>query len=416
MPTYQPRITDRELSNQLASIGAVVVEGPRGCGKTMSGRSFSKSEVLLDVREDLRELAKLEPATLLKQEAPLLIDEWQLEPELWNHVRRAVDERRLPGQFILTGSAVPADDITRHSGAGRFARVRMRPFSLFELGASSGEISVSALLGEEEQKCSDTDVSLQGLADHLMAGGWPGLLDAPVDTRVGLVRNYVQDVWRVDVHRVDGVKRDPIRVRRVLQSLARNVATPTKVSTLAADAGGEKPLEWETVAAYLDALERIMVLENTPAWAPSIRSRSRLRGVPKRHLVDPSIAAAALGIGSERIIRDLKYTGFLFENMAVRDLRVYTQPLGGEVFHYRDNTGLEADVIVELPDGRWSAFEVKMGYQQVEEASRSLLKLADKIDQRRHGPPVCLGVIVLKGPGYRRPDGVQVVPITAMGP
>lgn len=416
--TYQPRVVDAELQQKLTAHGAVLIEGPKACGKTETARQASASEVLLDVDDRARAAAAVDPALILNGDTPRLLDEWQVEPRIWNHVRRAVDERREPGQFILAGSAVPADDSTRHSGAGRISRLRMRPMSLFESGLSDGSISLVRLLEGETIAADDRGLALMDIAEAIARGGWPALHEAPVEVAMESVADYLEEICRTDISQVDSVRRDPPRVRRLLRSLARNVATHVTMATLAADTadGGNDPLKQHTVGEYLTALERLFVVENQPPWEPHLRSRSILRKSPKRHFVDPSLAASALGADPAAMLRDLNLFGFLFESSVVRDLRVYSQAGRGEVRQFRDNKGLEVDAIVEL-DGRWGAFEIKIGGEKnVEEAASNLLKFAGEIDTKRSGEPAALGVIVAGGYGYARDDGVQVIPVTALGP
>ncbi len=417
MPRYRPRLADQELVARLASAGAVVIEGPRASGKTWTARQFAGSEVLLDVDDQARRLARLEPPELLIGETPRLIDEWQLEPQVWNHVRRAVDDRQSKGQFILTGSAVPRDDFTRHSGAGRFSRLRLRPMSLFELGHSTGAVSLRSVLGCEGIHGCEARLAVRDLARFVCVGGWPGHLGSSGAEAMRTNRDYLAEVCRVDVGRVNGVKHDPGRVQRLIQSLARNVATCASLATIAADlAGPEPPPTGRTARNYMTALERLMLVEDQPPWAPHLRSRSRLRMSPRRHFVDPSLAAAALGADPERLIHDVAWFGLLFESMVVRDLRVYAQATDADVYHYRDNTGLEVDAIVDAGFNRWAAFEVKLGTHRIDDAARSLLKFADRVDTERCGEPSALAVIVHDGYGYMRPDGVGVIPIGALGP
>jgi hypothetical protein len=414
---YTPRIVDEELASLLEASGAVLIEGPRGCGKTATGRNTCASEALLDVDDDMRSAVSVNPAAVLDGETPRLIDEWQLAPAIWNHVRQAVDDRRQPGQFVLTGSAVPADDVTRHSGAGRFTRLRMRPMSLFELGRSEGRISLASLLAGEEPESVACDLSVQAIANDVVVGGWPALRDLTVPRALRVLRDYISELCRVDVSKVDEVRRDPARVERLLVSLARNVATHAAATTLAADAGGsDGPLNDDTVREYLDVLERLMVVENQPAWSTHLRSTHRLRRAPKRHFVDPSLAAAALGATPERLLREIRRFGFLFESLVVRDLRVYAQAADARVFQYRDSSGLEVDAIVEAYDGRWAAFEVKLDSSRVDEAAANLLKFAKKIDTDVSGKPAMLGVITGGKLGFELEKGVQMIPIGALGP
>jgi hypothetical protein len=415
---YRSRIVDRELASLLAAAGAVVVEGPRGCGKTETALRASASAVRLDVDDQARAAGNLAPALLLDGARPRLLDEWQLVPGVWNYVRREVDARGgRAGQFILTGSAVPADDVTRHSGALRFARLRMRPMSLLETGMSTGAVSLAALLAGEEPRAADPGLGIKGIAEVVAAGGWPALIGRPVDAALLVLRGYLDEIRRVDLTRVDGVARDPENVGRVLRSLARHVATQASARSIAADVGGaESPIDHHTVLTYLAALARVFVVEDLPAWSPALRSRTVLRSAPTRHFVDPSLAVAALGADPDRLLRDVETLGLLFESLAIRDLRVFAQALGASVFHYRDATGLEVDAIVERRDGTWAAFEVKLGPGAVDEAARGLLRLAARVDPARVGPPAALVVLTGWGYGYRRPDGVCVVPIGALGP
>jgi predicted AAA+ superfamily ATPase len=394
-----------------------VIEGPKACGKTATARRVAASEVLLDVDLNARRAIEVDPALVLAGSTPRLLDEWQIEPSIWNHVRRTVDERPRPGQFILTGSAVPADDITRHTGAGRIARLRMRPMSLFEMGQSTGEISLSDLFDGRVSSSPDPGLTVLGLAEEVARGGWPGLRGRGIPDALLAVRDYLEEIARVDVGRVDGVRHDPDRVMRLLRSLARNVATHAAATTLASDTGGaEGPLKDDTVREYLGALTRLMVVEDQPAWAPHLRSGHRLRTAPKRHFVDPSLAVAALRTTPARLLDDLGLLGFLFESLVVRDLRIYGQAADAQVSQYRDSSGLEVDAIVEAHDGRWLAFEVKLGQGQVDEAAASLTRFVERIDTESCGTPAMLGVIVGSGYGYRRKDGVAVIPIGALGP
>ena len=417
---YRPRIVDPELAARLAATGAVVIEGPKGCGKTATARQVARSEVLLDVDENARRAIAIDPSLVLDGPVPRLFDEWQLEPTLWNHLRRAVDARQQPGQFILTGSAAPTDDITRHTGAARITRLRMRPMSLFETGHATGAISLAALLAGESARSQESTLTVTDLATLVVIGGWPGNLTRTSAQAMQASRDYLDEIRRVDLSRVDRSTRDPGKVGRLLRALARHVATEASLATLMADTvgaeGADGALARETVRDYLDALERVMIIEDQPAWAPHLRSRSRIRNAAKRHFVDPSLAAAALRATPARLLADLNALGLLFESLVVRDLRVYAQASDATVLHYRDNTGLEVDAIVEVSDGRWAAFEVKLGQGQVDAAAASLLTFATRVDTAKCGAPAALGVITASGYGYRRPDGVHVIPIGALGP
>jgi predicted AAA+ superfamily ATPase len=416
--TYLPRIVDEELADLLQAVGGVVVEGPKACGKTETARRLAASEVRLDIDVNARATAAVEPSLLLAGATPRLLDEWQLQPSVWNHVRRAIDDRGRTGQFILTGSAVPADDITRHTGAGRIARLRMRPMTLLEAQLGSGAISLAALLAGAPPRSPDPGLAIPELARAIAVGGWPGLHSLAPRQALRAVRDYLDEIRRTDVQRVEGgIRRDPERVGRLLRSLARNVATPATLTTLASDAGGaDGPLKDDTVREYLDALGRLLIVEDQPAWAPHLRSRYALRNAPKRHFVDPSLAVAALRATPERLLEDIRLLGLLFESLVVRDLRVYAQACDAQVLHYRDSDGLEVDAIVQRADGTWGAFEIKLGATQAEEAAAVLQRFARRIDTDRCGEPAVLGVIVGAGYGYRRKDGIAVIPIGALGP
>lgn len=384
----------------------------------MTAQRKAASEVLLDVDRRAQDMIAVSPDLVLEGATPRLIDEWQTAPVIWNHVRRAVDARAGKGRFILTGSAIPPDDITRHTGAGRIVRLRLRPMSLFELGSSTGKVSLRDVLSGAPVRHPTADLPVHDLARLLCVGGWPGNLALSAEEALRVNRGYVEDICRADLQRVDGVRRDPDRVQRFLRSLARNVATCASLATIARDVAGPERASMtnHTARSYLTGLERLMVVEDQPAWAPHLRSRSRLQVSAKRHFVDPSIAAAALGVGPEHLLRDFSWFGLLFESMVIRDLRVYAQAMGARVYHYRDHTGLEVDAVVDAGPGRWAAFEIKLGLSRIDDAVRSLLKFADRVDTSRCGEPAALGVIVERGFGYVRPDGVSVIPLRALGP
>ncbi len=415
--SYEPRVVDGELRKRLLAMGAIVIEGPKACGKTETARRIAKSEVLLDVDLNAQQMMAVDPSLVLEGEAPRLIDEWQVEPSIWNHVRRMVDKRHQPGQFILTGSAVPSDDATRHTGAGRFTRLRMRPMTLFETGHTNGAISLKAVFDGEIPRSADPGLSVKDLAERVTMGGWPALQSYTLSAATLAVRDYIEEIRRVDVGRVANTRRDPSKVGRLLRALARNTATYASVATLAADTGGaEGPIDIHTAHDYIDALERLMIIENQPAWSPHLRSKSALRKAAKRHFIDPSIAVAALGARSDQLLNDLNLFGFLFESLVVRDLRVYTQDLDARVLQYRDNTGLEVDAIIETADGKWGAFEIKLGQGLIETAAENLKRFVNRVDTHKSGQPVILAVVVGSGYGYVRDDGIAVIPIGALKP
>jgi uncharacterized protein len=415
---YRPRLADAELQNLLQATGAVVLEGPRAVGKTETARRAAASEVRFDVDDAGRAAALIDPGIPLVGPRPRLIDEWQLVPGVWNRVRRAVDEAGgSAGQFILTGSAVPADDSTRDSGAMRIGRLRLRPMSLSESGHSTSAVSLAAMLHGEPPSAPDPGQSLPDLVDRIVIGGWPALLDRTPSQVQQVLRAYLEETSRLDLPRVDGVRRDPANVLRVIRSLARHTATPASSRSIASDVGGaEGPVDHHTVLEYVRALARVFLVDDVDAWSPALRSRSQLRSAPIRHLADPSLAAAALDATTEKLLRDVRTLGLLFESLVIRDLRIYARTFDAGVFHYRDNTGLEADAVIERRDGTWAAFEVKLGLAAVDGAASNLLRLAARVDQARHGPPAALGVITGSGPSYRRPDGVAVISIGTLAP
>ncbi len=414
---YTARVTDAAVAAALGAMPTVVIEGPRGCGKTWTGRRFALSEVLFDRDLNARRSVSVAPSLALDGPEPRLLDEWQLAPEIWNQVRHASDEDQRKGRFILTGSAVPADDITRHSGAGRIARVRMRPMSLAETGESTGDVSVGALLDAAPVNAQRPEASFNDVVDALCRGGWPQLSDQSAAEAQLFLDNYLDDVCRTDVAAVDDVARDPAGIARLIASVARNIATTTSFSKLAAEAAGDRPLNRTTATEYLRALERLYVVEDAPAWRSHLRSRATLRAAPKRHFADPSLAVAALGGSPQRLLADLEALGFLFESLVIRDLRIYSQINRASVFHYRDSDQLEADAVIEARDGRWIAAEIKLGGERdIEQAAQSLTRLRDKVDTSRTGEPSKLLIITATGYGYDRPDGTTVVPITALGP
>ena len=415
---YAERVVDHILASRLRSSPTVVLEGARGVGKTESARQQARSEVRFDTDSRARALAELDPDAILSGPEPRLLDECQHVPSLWNHVRRAGDSRGRTGCFILTGSAVPADDETRHTGAGRISRIRLRPMTLYETGLSNGSVSLRSLLASERVARQASGIGLSDVIEALCGGGWPARrTSAPAEAHQ-YVRDYLEETVRADVGPANGLRRNPAGMRRLLRSLARNTSTEATLASLCADAGGDEPLHRDTVRAYLDALERVFVVEDQPAWSARLRSRSRLRRAGKRHFVDPSLATAALGAGPERLGRDLGFLGLLFESLVVRDLRVYADACDAEVYHYRDNTGLEVDAVLETAAGEWLAAEVKLGGDAaIDEAARSLLKLRDRVDSVAAGEPIKLIVVTAVGNySHERRDGVAVVPIGALGP
>jgi len=412
---YLPRICDSELQNALATMGAVLIEGAKWCGKTSTAANVARSTLFMQDPDNARsyqEMADTKPSLLLKGETPRLIDEWQMSPALWDAVRFEVDKRRETGQFILTGSAVPADNVTAHTGTGRFARILMRPMSLYESQESNGTVSLADLFDGKFEIEGVSDLSIEQIAFALCRGGFPATIGKPDKAALQMSVDYVEAIINQDISRVDGVEKNPNRVRLLLRSLSRNIATMASVQTILKDVeSAETTISDKTFAVYYNTLRRIFVIETMPAWSPSLRSKTAIRTSPKHHFVDPSIATAVMRVNPAGILQDFEYFGFLFEALCARDVRIYAQHNDGDVFHYRDKSGLEADMIVALRDGRWGAIEVKLGNKQIEEAAENLLKLKEKIDADKMREPSFLMVLTGGQYAFRRKDGVLVVPI-----
>lgn len=416
--TYLPRLSDVELQKALKISGAVLIEGAKWCGKTSTATNASQSILYMqdpDTSSSHLALADTKPSLLLQGSTPRLIDEWQMAPVLWDAVRFEVDQRGIMGQFILTGSAVPSDNVTAHTGTGRFARIRMRPMSLFESMESTGCVSLWKLFQGKHNIEGNSKLNLEEIAFAICRGGWPASIQVEKDVALSMAEAYVDAVINHDVSRVDGIEKNPERVRLLLRSLARNIGTMASYQTIKSDMEAtDFSISDKTIGAYIAALQRIFVVENLPAWSPSLRSKTAIRTSPKRHFVDPSIATAVLRTNPNGILRDFEFFGFLFEALCVRDLRIYSQVNDGDVFHYRDKSGLETDMIVRLRDGRWGAIEVKLGQSQIEVAAQNLLTLQAKIDETKMGNASFLMVITGGQYAYCRNDGVLVVPIACL--
>lgn len=416
---YRKRIADNILARKLEGKGAVLIEGPKWCGKTTTAEQVAASVLYMDDPEKKEQnitMSELNPKRLLKGETPRLIDEWQLAPKLWDAIRFEVDHRGELGQFVLTGSAVPADtkEIT-HSGTGRFTWLTMRPMSLFESGESSGEVSLKTLFEQPKEIDGESKLDIDRLAFLVCRGGWPQAVDMRDEIALDQAFDYYDAVVNSDINRADNVQKNPERVKRLMRSYARNQGSQVPNTVIAQDiaANDESSMDADTVASYLNALRKIFVVEDMPAWNPNLRSKTAIRSSDTRYYIDPSIAAAALGIGPQDLISDLKTFGFLFETLCVRDLRVFADALNGEVYHYRDKDGLECDAVVHLRNGTYGLVEIKLGGDKlIEEGSTNLKALSDRIDTDKMKKPSFL--MVLTGTGdyaYRRPDGVYVVPI-----
>ena len=416
---YRKRIADDILKRKLEGKGAVLIEGPKWCGKTTTAEQLAASVLYMDDPEKKEQnitMSELNPRRLLKGKAPRLIDEWQLAPKLWDAIRFEVDHRREQGQFILTGSAVPADtkEIT-HSGTGRFTWLTMRPMSLYESGDSTGEVSLRDLFNGETEPDGESNISIDRLAFLVCRGGWPQAVDMRDEIALDQAIDYYDAVVRSDINRADNVQKKPEKIRRLMRSYARNQGGQVPNTVIAQDiaANDEAQISEETTAAYLRALRKIFVVEDMPAWNPNLRSKTAIRSSDTRYYIDPSIAAAALGIGPQDLLNDLKTFGFLFETLCVRDLRVFADALNGAVYHYRDKDGLECDAVVHLRNGSYGLIEIKLGGDRlIEEGAKSLKAMLEKIDTDKMKAPSFL--MVLTGSGdyaYRRHDGIFVVPI-----
>jgi len=413
--SYSKRFTDAALQKRLKESGAILIQGPKSCGKTETAIQAAKSLVRLDTDMEIRALMELDPKLVLAGSVPRLIDEWQEFPQIWNYVRREVDNRKKSGQFILTGSATPEERARLHSGAGRFSVIKMRPMSLFERGWSSGEVSLAKIMKGALPGSRQTDFSLESLAEKIIIGGWPNLIGKSGKTALRFMQDYIAIIAEVDISRFGGKRRDPQKLIRLMQSLARNISTQATLSTLAMDTGGSyAQINDETAAEYMTALERLMVVEDLPAWSTHIRSSDTLRKSPKRHFVDPSLAVGALGLSIEKLTKEISYLGLLFESLVIRDLRIYAEAHDGKVYHYRDSRNLEVDAIIEYPDRTWAAFEVKIGFSAQDKAAETLLAFAKKVNQEKMGPPAALTVITANGLACRRKDGVNVVPLSVL--
>ena len=419
MKEYNNRIVDSILQDKLEAKGAVLIEGPKWCGKTTTATQKAASILHMDnptEKDQNLALAKLNPLRLLKGAVPRLIDEWQIAPTLWDSIRYEVDQRGEMGQFILTGSAVPADTKEiNHSGTGRFSWLMMRTMSLYESKESTGEISLKELFDENTNVDGENPNDIEKLAFLICRGGWPGAIDLKEKPALQQAFDYLDGVAKSDINRADGIEKNEERVRRIMRSFARNQGSQTPTTAIANDilANDSSSVNEDTVQTYIKALKKIFVIEDMPAWNPNLRSKSAIRTSDTRYYVDPSIATASLGLGPEDLLNDLNTFGLLFETMCVRDLRIFAESINGSVYHYRDNTGLECDAVVHLRNGKYGLIEIKLGGDSlIEEGAKSLKKLKDCIDTTKMNKPSFL--MVLTGIGkyaYKREDGVLVIPI-----
>ena len=416
---YKPRLVDKRLDFYLSTFGAVCVEGPKWCGKTWTCTMHSKSEFLVGHPAGNfanRKLATLDVNRALDGAAPHLIDEWQDVPAIWDAVRYSVDENTESGRYILTGSATPREKGVLHSGTGRIARISMHPMSLQESGQSSCAVSLSDVCkGLEIGVQSIHEPTLDELIEFVMRGGWPGGLDKNYRQAVLIPRDYIRNVMEVDIHKLDGIDRDPVKVLKCLKSLARNESTTASTNTIRNDIAefDDTSLSINTVTDYISAFNRLFLVRDTKPFSTFARSPSRIKQQPKRRFCDPSLASALLGVSSKMLLRDIRTFGLLFESLALRDLEIYAEAMEGSLYHYQDYDGDDFDAVIQTPDDGWSAFEVKLDPGQVDEAAETLVRIASKF---RHNPPTALGVIVGKsGLAYRRKeDGVYVLPLTSL--
>lgn len=421
MKEYYQRVSDKVLLDHLESKGAVLIEGAKWCGKTTSAKHIAKSFIEMDrpdMTDQYQQMARIKPTNLLEGEVPHLIDEWQIATNIWNAVRYEVDRRGEFGQFILTGSSVPANlEESMHTGTGRIVRMRMRPMSLFESKDSGGQVSLSDLFDRSDISATDNH-SIEDIAFLICRGGWPAALNRTEKVALRQALDYYDAVVNDDISRVDGVKRDSERTKRVMKSYARNVSTQVSLETIRNDviSNDIETFDKESLYGYLNALKRIFVIEDSPAWNPNLRSKTAIRTSDTRYFVDPSIAVAALGIGPKDLINDLELMGLIFENLCIRDLRTYADALDGSVYHYRDKTGLECDAVIHLRNGSYGLVEVKLGGDKlIEEGAESLKRLAGRIDTEKMREPAFMMVLCGVAPfAYKREDGVYVVPVTCL--
>lgn len=419
MAKYKQRIADITLQRKVLGKGAVLIEGPKWCGKTTTAKQLAKSYLDLGDSTVLKQsagLIEISPQTLLKGETPRLIDEWQALPSIWDSIRSEVDRRGEPSQFILTGSSVlPEADETIHSGTGRFATIKMRPMSLYESGESTGTVSLKELFEGNPLEVQQNDLNFEDIAYLTCRGGWPWATLIPKEVALDQAFDYVDSVVKKDIQRVDKVKRSAERTKLLLRSYARNISQQASYGTIRKDmlSNDASTLDEDTVADYIKALKKLFVIEDLAAWNPNIRSKAAIRTSDTRHFVDPSIGTAALGLGPQDLINDLKSFGFFFEDMAVRDLRVYADALDGELYHYRDSNGLECDTVLHRRNGSYALLEVKLGGEQnIEDGATNMVSLAQNIDTDKMPAPSFMAVIVGVGQyAYQRKDGVYVIPI-----
>ena len=414
MKMYLPRLVDDLLIEELEAFGAVLITGPKWCGKTTTGLNQANSTIFLqnpDEREQNLKLADVKPSLLLEGDNPRLIDEWQDAPQLWDAVRFSVDQRGETGLYILTGSTTVDESLIAHSGTGRISRLKMRTMSLFESGDSNGDVSISELLIGEDI-ASKSHHSIEDIAELIVGGGWPASVNKSIDVKQRQVAGYCNSIINTEISTADGIERDSDKIYQVLRSYSRHISTQVTIKTITSDVTENfDSINRKTVGEYLEALRKIFVVEDLKAWSPKLRSKTVISQSPTRHFVDPAIAAYFLDANPKDLLNDLETMGLLFESLVIRDLRIYAESIGGRVYHYRDHSGQEADAILHFKGGNWAAIEVKLGNKAIDEGAESLKRLANKIDQESMNKPSFLAVITGTGYAYRREDGVYVIPI-----
>jgi len=415
MGKYYPRLIDDLLIEELKAFGAVLINGPKWCGKTTSAKRVAKSVINMQnpaQKDNYLQIAQIDPLVLLEGEKPRLIDEWQIAPQIWDAVRFSIDQESQEGLYILTGSSKVDETKINHSGVGRISRLLMRTMSLYESNDSNGKVTLLDLFNGHGIKAVKSDLSIRKIAELIVRGGWPSSIGKDIKIAMRQVAGYVQGIVKTEIKTIDGIERDEAKTLAVLKSLARHTATQTADTTIVADViENHYSIHRNTLSDYLKTLRELYIIEDLPAWSPKLRSKTTIRTSNTRHFIDPAFAAALLNASPDDLLRDIETLGLLFESLVIRDLRVYTDYLGGYVSHYRDKSGLEADAIIHLNDGRWAAVEVKLGSHDIDEAAHHLIELVNKVDIEQGSGPSFLMVVTGTEFGYQREDGVYVVPI-----
>ena len=414
MKSYLSRLIEEKLQRQMKAAGCIVIEGPKWCGKSTTAKRFAKTAIELQdplVLELYRTYASTSGKKLLEGEKPMMFDEWQTIPKLWDFIRHDIDSQGGRGKYILTGSAKPLEDPDRHTGTGRFAKIIMRPMSLWESQESTGEISLKQLFGGSHDIGGNAKLNLDKIAFVICRGGWPEAICDDAETALLVASNYFQLLIESDITNVDDIKRNPERARKILRSYARHISCAATNKTIQDDVASGDTIDDKTLTSYTNALRKLFVIEDVLAWSPRLRSKTAIRSSSKRQFVDPAIAVAALGASPKDLFNDINTFGLLFESLCIRDLRIYAEALGGTVYYFQESRGFEVDAIVHLNNGDWGAVEIKLGGNYIDDAAKNLLKFRDKIDETHMKAPKFLMVLTGRSYAYRRPDGVLVVPI-----